>query len=167
MTNLQEQLVDKLGAIPEHVKGGLYRYGHTFYAVEADGVTLTDTERMANKLKLSWSEPLEVFSWVDAILSSDDPAAVDLARLIQCVYSDALLEVTAVGTSPDGLVAMSRFGDSGYAVSATYTDGYFRLVCHATGDEYVAGTPEGAAYRAGWLEMMSRPFRSEDEKGGV
>jgi hypothetical protein len=162
MSTPDKKLVDKIGQVPEHVNNALYRYGHTYYTLEDDGATLRDTEREANALKLSWDEPIEVFSWVEALLSSDDAAAVELAKVIPHIYSENLLEVISVGTSPSGLIALSEWHDKDYAVSIEYRDGNYSLYCYRTGDEYVAGTPEGAAYRAGWMATFSRPFKDEN-----
>ena len=146
MTTLKNKLVDKLGRIPEQVRGNLYRNGHSFYTVAQDGCTIRNTERQKNQYKLSWDDSLEAYDWVDSVLSSDDPAAKRLAEAVAYVYRLSDLEITSVGIGDYCLVALGD--EEGYTISITWKDGYYCLASFETGDEYHAGTAEGAVARA-------------------
>lgn len=146
MTTLKNKLVDKLGLIPEQVQGSLYRLGRSFYEVDSKGCTIRNTERSRNTFKLLWSDSPEVYDWVASVLTSDDPNARKLAAVIAEVYRTTKMEVNSVGLGAASLIAL---GDKkGYTVSIRWSEGYYRLESYETGDEYDAGTPEGAVIRA-------------------
>lgn len=146
MTTLKNKLVDKLGEIPEQVRGNLYRQGHSFYTVAQDGCTIRNTERQKNLYKLSWDDSLEAYDWVDSVLSSDDPSAKRLAEAVVAIYRLTDMEVTSVGVGDYCLVALGD--EEGYTIAITWKDGYYCLESYETGEEYRAGTAQGAVARA-------------------
>lgn len=158
MTTLKNKLVDKIGDVPEQVRGNLYRHRHSFYTVAEDGCTIRNTERQKNQYKLSWDDRLEAYDWVDSVLSSDDPAAKRLAEAVVAVYRLTDMEITSVGISDYCLIALGD--EEGYTIGITWKDGYYCLESYETGDEYRAGTAEGAVTRAAWLYEGIKQVRS-------
>lgn len=163
MSTLKNKLVDKLGTVPEQVGPNLYRYRESFFFVSKCGVIIRNTERTRNTLKLSWSDSLEAFDWVSAVLSANDPNARKLAAVVPLLYKDTLLEVVSCGLGEETLLAIGDVMDKDYSIFMTHNDGYYRIQCHVTGDEYVAGTPQGAVDRA-VLMRQAQQFLADFEK---
>ena len=163
MSTLKNKLVDKLGTVPEQVGPNLYRHRESFFLVSKCGVIVRNTERTKNSLKLSWSDSLEAFDWVSAVLSANDPNARKLAAVVPLLYKDTLLEVVSCGLGDETLLAIGDVMDKDYSIFMTHKDGYYRIQCHVTGDEYVAGTPQGAVDRA-VLMRQAQQFLADFEK---
>jgi len=169
MDRWTEQLVDKLGLMPEVIKPHVYEVGEVFYNTGPDGV-IAEHGTTGNKFTFTWEDNLETFSWVPALMSYET-WDTRLGEAVRAVTNVPYVFVAAVS---EHMVALDSnvpyLGRSEYLAFVEWTGTVFTIQDGLNGDEHQAGTPNGVAQRLAWIMQTNTRYHvesSEENKGGV
>lgn len=157
MDRWTEQLIDKLGVMPETLQPHVYKSGDMVYHVTEAGA---DAEHMTagNKFTFLWTDSLDTFSWVDALMSYDT-WSVRLGQVVRLL--DTVPDVF-IGAVSEGMISLNGnvnyLDKCDYLAHITWDGDKFTLMDGANGDEHLACTAEGVIERLKWCMRFNSHY---------